>query len=194
MDPILNEIEEVLEKLHIWMKPEPVATPMAHGLGCCQILREPLGVCLILTAWNFPFWELFYPMITVFAAGNNALIKPSEMAPYSSKLIKELMAKYFKPSEVGVVEGAVEVAKAITSAKVDCMIFTGSPQKGRLVAAAAAKNLVPCILELGGKCPTIIDESADVDLAARKIASTKFFNCGQTCVTTDYALVHESVH
>ena len=129
-------------------------------------------------------------MISAFAAGNNILVKPSEMAPYSSRLIKQLMTKYYKPGEVGVVEGAVEVAKAITSAKVDAMIYTGSPQKGRLVAAAAAKNLVPCLLELGGKCPIIIDNSADINFAARKLVSAKFFNCGQTCVTADYALVH----
>lgn len=127
MDPIVHEIDDVLEQLPKWMKPEQVPCPMMHGPGKCMILREPLGVCLILTAWNFPFWELFFPMVGAFAAGNNCLIKPSEMAPYSSNLIKTLMTKCFKDSEVGVVEGGIEVAKAITSAKVDVIIFTGSP-------------------------------------------------------------------
>ncbi len=175
------------------MKDDHRDTPLMYGPAKSRVVYEPLGVCLIMPAWNFPFGTLFNPMVAALSAGNVCLLKPSEMAPHSSRVIKQIIDKYFEEDEVACIEGAVKTSIAITQAKVDAIIFTGSPQKGKLVAAAAAKNLVPCVLELGGKSPTIIDASANVRLAARKLVFSKFLNCGQICVTTDYAMVHEDV-
>ena len=193
MNPTCLEIDDTINQLPTWMKPIECDTPMLYGPGKSRVLYEPLGVCLIMPAWNFPFATCFNPLVTALAAGNVCLIKPSEMAAHSSKVIKEMIDKYFDDDQVACIEGGVKTSIAITQAKFDCIIFTGSPQKGRLVAAAAAKNLVPCILELGGKCPTIVDANANPRVAARKIAFTKFLNSGQICITTDYAFIHEAV-
>lgn len=192
--PSCLEIDETIAALPGWMHDDERDTPVMYGPGKSRIVYEPLGVCLVMPAWNFPFATLFNPMISALAAGNACLVKPSEMAAHSSRVIKTMLDKYFEPEHVACIEGGVNTSIAITQAPVDVIIFTGSPAKGKLVAKAAAQNLVPCILELGGKSPTVIDSSANVRLAARKMAFTKFLNCGQICVTTDYAMVHETVY
>jgi aldehyde dehydrogenase (NAD+) len=150
-------------------------------------------VALIFGSWNYPYVVGIGPLIAAIGAGNCAVIKPSEMGPAASAAIQKLVDKYLDNDCFRVIQGGVDVAIQITSKHWDVICFTGSTDKGKLVAAAAAKNLVPCILELGGKCPCIIDESADVDFAARKVAFGRFYNSGQTCLATDYVLCHEKL-
>jgi aldehyde dehydrogenase (NAD+) len=133
------------------------------------------------------------PLVSVIASGNCAVVKPSEVAPHASLKLKQLILRNLDGDSYRAIEGLVEVAKALTNAPFDGICFTGSTEKGRLVATAAGKNLVPCVLELGGKCPVIVDESANLDFAAKEIARARFMNCGQTCVATDYVLLHYSV-
>lgn len=154
---------------------------------------EPLGVALIFGSWNYPYVVNLKPLSQAITTGNCAVIKPSEMAPASSAVIKQLVDNYLDRDCFQVIEGGVEIAAKISNYPWDLICFTGSTEKGRLVAAAASKNLIPCILELGGKCPVVVDDSADVDFAAAKIVFARFNNSGQTCLSTDYVLVHESV-
>jgi len=130
---------------------------VAVGMGSCKIEYEPFGVALVISAWNYPVYTAIPPFATAIAAGNCAVLKPSELAPHSSGVIKKLFDKYMNPEFYQCIEGKVEVAKAITKLPFDIICFTGSTMTGRLVAIEAAKNLVPCLLELGGKCPVIID-------------------------------------
>ena len=139
---------------------------MTIGPALSQIQYEPLGVALVMGSWNYPIFTTLGPLIDVIAAGNMAIIKPSEISANSSKIMRRIVARNLDTSCYIVQEGAVEVAKACTSTKFDLIIFTGSGEKAKLVASSAARNLTPCILELGGKSPCIIDETADIDLAA----------------------------
>jgi aldehyde dehydrogenase (NAD+) len=148
------------------MQADCVDTPMLIGPGKSYIIREPLGVVAIIGSWNYPFVTTISPMANAIAAGNTVVLKPSELSPFSAKIIKTLMAMSIDSSCYQCVFGHVKVAIALTSSPVDKIIFTGSTEKGRLVAAAAAKNLVPCILELGGKSPMIVDKSANLEYAA----------------------------
>lgn len=143
-----------------------------------SIVYEPLGVVCVMGSWNFPILTTLSPLINVICAGNTAVIKPSELSPNSLLAIKNLIENYLDKDSYICLEGQVEVAKALTSAKFDCICFTGSTEKGRLVATAAAQNLVPCILELGGKSPSLVDIDADLDLAAKKIVNGRFMNAG----------------
>lgn len=159
-----------------------------------KIVKEPLGVIAILGSWNFPYLTVLHPLISAIAAGNCAVVKPSEMCGYSSTKLKQLFARYLDRECFQVVLGQVQVAIRMTSvAGIDKIIFTGSTEKGKLVAAAAAKNLTPCILELGGKSPAIIDRNCNLEFAAQKIAFSAFFNCGQVCIRPDYLLVDSAV-
>lgn len=167
--PIVNEISGILSNLSKWSKDECVATPMYLSPGWSKIQYEPLGVTLIISSWNYPLFTSLKPLANAIAAGNMAIIKPSEMAPKCSNLIKKLVNDYLDKSAYQVIEGGVEIAKEIITKPFDLLIFTGSPEKGKIVASEAGKNLVPCILELGGKCPTIIDKSASLNYAAAKV-------------------------
>ena len=160
------------------MKDECVDTPLIVGPGKSYIMREPLGVIAIIGSWNYPFVTTICPLTHAIAAGNVVVIKPSEFSPYSSKMIKQLLAMSVDSSCYQCIVGHVKVAVALTSSPVDKIIFTGSTEKGKLVAAAAAKNLVPCILELGGKSPLIIDKSADLKFTAAKTGFGSFCNSG----------------
>lgn len=144
-------------------------------------------------SWNYPYVVNIKPLIQAITAGNCTVVKPSEMAPESSRIMKILVEKYLDTDCFVVIEGGADVAAAISGYPWDLICFTGSSMKGKLVAEAAAKNLVPCIMELGGKCPLVVDESADVDFAAAKCTFARFNNSGQTCISTDYVLVHESI-
>ena len=170
-----------------------VDTSLIMAPARSRIRYEPFGVALIYGSWNFPYIVTLKPLGQAIASGNLAVIKPSEMAPASSAAIKKLVNKYLDKSCYEVIEGGPEVAAKIGTYLWDLICFTGSTQKGKLVAETAAKNLIPCILELGGKCPAIIDDSADLDFAASKIAFARFNNSGQTCISTDYVLILESV-
>jgi len=178
-----------IKHLRAWMKARRVATPL-HFLPAHNVLmRQPLGVVGVVAPWNYPYYLAMEPAVAALAAGNRVLIKPSELTPATSELMARLVAEHFKPEEMLVVTGDAAVGKAFTELPFDHLFFTGSTPVGRLVAQAAAKNLTPVTLELGGKSPAIVDRSCDVDLTASRLAFGKLFNAGQTCVAPDYLLV-----
>jgi aldehyde dehydrogenase (NAD+) len=174
------------------MQPKRVPTSLTFIGSTSWIHHEPKGVCLIISPWNFPFNLSFVPLVSAIAAGNCAILKPSEYTPHSSALIKKIVEELFEENEVAVVEGGVETSQALLALPFNHIFFTGSPAVGKIVMAAAAKHLASVTLELGGKSPSIVDETADVKAAARRIAWSKFVNCGQICIAPDYVLVHES--
>lgn len=147
----------------------------------------------VLGSWNYPLATALGPCISAIAAGNCVILKPSEVAPYTAKAVKDLFDRFLDRSAFVCINGAVNVAIRTTQTPVDLIVFTGSTEKGKLVAAAAAKNLVPCILELGGKCPMVIDESCDLEYTAKKAAAMAFINSGQLCIRSDYLLVHTNL-
>lgn len=190
---VLLEGRHAVRHLRRWMKPRRVSAPLALLGSRSEIQYQPKGVVLILSPWNFPFNLSLGPLISAIAAGNRVILKPSELTPHSSRLMRELVAEVFDPSEAAVLEGDATVAQALLQKKFDHIFFTGSPRVGKLVMKAAAEHLTSITLELGGKSPVIVDESADLDETARKLAWGKFVNGGQTCIAPDYVLVHESV-
>ncbi len=178
-----------LKHLRAWMKPRRVATPLHFLPGRNVLMRQPLGVVGVVAPWNYPYYLAMEPAVAALAAGNRVLIKPSELTPATSALMARLVAEHFKPEEMFVITGDAEVGKAFTQLPFDHLFFTGSTAVGRHVAQAAAKNLTPVTLELGGKSPAIVDRSCDLALTASRLAFGKLFNAGQTCVAPDYLLV-----
>lgn len=189
----LEELRYTKKNLSSWMKDVKVKTPLHLLPGSSLIHYEPLGVVLILSPWNYPFQLAMAPLIGVLAAGNCAVIKPSELTPQTSKLIKTLIKKYFDSQVVSVVEGGIPETSALLKERFDHIFFTGSGGVGKIVMKAAAEYLTPVTLELGGKSPVIVSSKADIDVAAKKITWGKFLNAGQTCVAPDYLYVHQSV-
>jgi aldehyde dehydrogenase (NAD+) len=191
--PLMQEIGHARRRLARWMRARWVA-PGLSGFGTSARLRpEAKGVCLIMAPWNYPVNLALGPLISCLAAGNSAMIKPSEMTPVTSAVIARLVGDCFSDDLVAVVEGGREVAEHLLSLPFDHIFFTGSPEVGRVVMAAAARHLASVTLELGGKSPCIIGPDADLDRAARWIAFGKFANAGQTCIAPDHVFVHESV-
>ncbi len=190
----VHGIKFLKKNLRKWMKPERVPTSLAGMPGKSRIVREPLGVVLVITPWNYPFSLAINPLAGALAAGNGVVIKPSEVAPATSKVLATLLPRYLDSTALAVVEGAVQETTELLTQRFDHIFYTGNGTVGRIVMQAAAKHLTPVTLELGGKSPCIIDESANIEVSARRVAWTKFFNCGQTCVAPDYLLVHRSVH
>ena len=188
----LEEIKHVRKHLRAWMKPKraPINTLFLPARG--EIRYLPLGVVGIVAPWNYPFQLAIIPLVDAIAAGNHVMIKPSEFTPRTSALIRELCAEVFPADRVAVIEGGAEVGAAFTALPFDHLLFTGSTAVGRKVMAAAAPNLVPVTLELGGKSPALIAPGFDLALAAERIATGKLFNAGQTCVAPDYVLVPEA--
>ncbi len=186
---VRSELRHARRRLKKWMRPRrvPTALPWLPGRGA--VLRQPLGVVGILSPWNYPIQLALAPLVAALAAGNRVMLKPSEMTPRTSALLVELLATTFPPDLVTVVEGGADVAARFSSLKFDHLFFTGSTATGRKVAMAAARNLVPVTLELGGKSPVIVDASADVAEAAARVAQGKLLNAGQTCIAPDHALV-----
>ena len=191
--PVLNEIRHTLRNLAGWMRPRRVAPTMATLGTASRIRPEPRGVCLIISPWNYPFSLALSPLVSCLAAGNSAILKPSEMTPATSALIAEIVAETFEPGLVTVVEGGKEASTALLALPFDHIFFTGSPAVGKIVMEAAARHLASVTLELGGKSPTIVGPNADVALAAKWVAFGKFANAGQTCIAPDHLFVHESV-
>lgn len=189
---IVAEIDHTLAHLHAWARPEKVSTPLANQPGCSTIIREPLGVVLIIGPWNYPLQLTLGPLVAALAAGNCAVIKPSEVASHTSALVARWLSD-LSPDAVAVVEGGVPETTALLEQRFDHIFFTGSTQVGRVVMQAAAKHLTPVTLELGGKSPCIVDQKVDLSVAARRILWGKFWNAGQTCVAPDYVIVHEAV-
>lgn len=190
--PIVSQIKHARKNLSRWMSNHPVGTPLAMMGSSSYIKYEPKGVVLIIAPWNFPVQLTFGPLVLAIAAGNTAILKPSELTPHSSALMKKIIDEIFPEEEVAVVEGSVETATNLLKLPFNHIYFTGSPEIGKIVMAAAAKNLSSVTLELGGKSPTIVLESANVELAAKRIAWAKYMNNGQICIAPDYVLVHES--
>ncbi|TXB61408.1 aldehyde dehydrogenase family protein [Phaeodactylibacter luteus] len=189
---VLSEIRHARKNLKRWMKAERVPTPLPLLGSRSWIVREPKGVCLIISPWNFPFQLAIGPLVSAIAAGNTVVIKPSEHTPATSAVIRKVVGAVFPEEEAAVVEGGVETATALLSLPFNHIFFTGSPGVGKVVMKAAARHLASVTLELGGKSPVIVDETADIQLAAKRIAWGKFLNSGQICIAPDYVLVHES--
>ncbi len=190
---VVGEVKHLLKHVNSWMKPQSVSTPMNMIGTSAHVRFEPKGVCLIISPWNYPFNLSIKPLAQAIAAGNAVILKPSEMTPHTSALIKKMIAELFDSNEVYVVEGDATVSQMLLEQPFNHIFFTGSPAVGKIVMSAAAKNLTSVTLELGGKSPCIVDESANIKKSAEKIAWGKFINNGQTCVAPDYVLVHKSV-
>jgi coniferyl-aldehyde dehydrogenase len=182
-------IRHAVRHLARWMKPQRVATALAYRPGRSMMIRQPLGVVGIISPWNYPLQLALAPLIGALAAGNRAMIKPSELTPLFSAALRTAVAETFTPDEVNVVTGDAIVGKAFAALPFDHLVFTGSTAVGREVAQAAAKNLTPVTLELGGKSPAIIDASCDMDGVVDRLAWGKLINSGQTCIAPDYVLV-----
>ena len=191
--PVISEIKLVKKQLKSWMQPQRVKSPLVFIGSSAYVHHEPKGVCLIISPWNFPVNLTFGPLVSAIAAGNTVMIKPSEMTPNTAAVMANIVASIFKPEEVALFQGDVTVAQSLLSLPFNHIFFTGSPAVGKIVMNAAAKNLSSVTLELGGKSPTIVDASANIDQAAKKIAWGKFLNNGQICVAPDYLWVHESI-
>lgn len=190
---LIEEINFVLKHMKEWTKPEKVKTPVTHIGSSSYIYSMPYGVSLIIAPWNYPFQLQLAPLVGAIAAGNCAILKPSELTPTVSSVIKKMVSSTFDEEYIAVVEGDVEVSTALLQEKFDKIFFTGSVSVGQIVMEAAAKHLTPVTLELGGKSPCIVDHDAKIDKAAKRIVWGKYTNAGQTCVAPDYLLVHSKV-
>jgi len=190
---VVAELDHMLKHLKGWMEPEKVPTPLLQQPGRSAVVREPKGVALFVGAWNFPVNLSLLPLASGIAAGNACLLKPSEVSAHSEQLLKELVPKYVDSEAIAVVTGGVQEATVLLQQRWDHIMYTGNGVVARIVARAAAENLTPCTLELGGKSPTIVLPGANIPVAARRILSGKCFNAGQICIAPDYALVHQDV-
>jgi len=190
---IYQEIRFYLKKLPKWGRPKRIRTGLSSLPGKSRIYYEPLGCCLIIGAWNYPFQLTLLPAIAALAAGNTVMIKPSELAPECSALLARVINDAFPPGYFQVVEGGAKETTALLHHRFDHVFFTGSQKVGQIVYEAAARHLTPVTLELGGKSPAIVCPSGDLKVAARRIVWGKFINGGQTCIAPDYLLVHRSV-
>ena len=187
------EIRQHLHKIDKWAKKRTIATPIKLFPSRSRIVKEPLGCSLIISPWNYPVQLLLNPLVGAISAGCTAVLKPSPYVPKVSAVIEEMIASCFDDKYIAVVQGNREVNTALLEQRWDIIFFTGSPALAKTVMAAAARNLTPVVLELGGKSPCIIDKDADIKVAARRIAWGKTLNSGQTCIAPDYILIHEAV-
>ena len=190
---VLEEIRFVTKKLRIWAKPKQVITPITNFPAVSRIYSEPFGVVLIMSPWNYPFQLAISPLVGAIAAGNCAVVKPSNYSPNTSSVIELILSEVFPKEYVAVIQGGREANQTLLEQKFDYIFFTGSVAVGKTVMRAASEHLTPVTLELGGKSPCIVDETANLELAAKRIVWGKFLNSGQTCVAPDYLLVHHSV-
>ncbi|SDD26468.1 aldehyde dehydrogenase (NAD+) [Priestia aryabhattai B8W22] len=190
---VLSEIDFAVENLAEWAAPKEVETPSTHAGAKSYIYQDPYGLALVIAPWNYPFQLAVSPVVGAIAAGNCVVLKPSELTPHTSSLLAKMFNENFPEEYLTVVEGEVETSTALLKENFDYIFFTGSTMVGKIVAEAAAKNLTPVTLELGGKSPTIVHEDANIEEAAKRIARGKFANAGQTCVAPDYILVQRNV-
>ena len=189
----LHDVSNTINKLKGWMKPRRVLTSLLTQPGSSRIHYSPLGVNLIIAPYNYPINLTISPLIAAIAAGNTAVIKTSELTPACSSVIRRLIQETFAAEYIAYIEGEVPETTVLLQQKFDHIFFTGSPRVGSIVMSAAAKNLTPVTLELGGKSPCIVHEDAKLDIAVNRIVNGKFLNAGQTCVAPDYVMVHQSV-
>jgi aldehyde dehydrogenase (NAD+) len=190
---VILELKDTIKNLKNWAKPKRVFPSILNFPSTDYIYKEPYGKVLIIAPWNYPFQLALCPLISAVAAGNQVVLKPSELTPKTSEIITKIIAKVFDKNHVTVVEGGVEVSQQLLSERWDYIFFTGSVAVGKIVAKAAAENLTPVTLELGGKSPCIIDETANLKLAAKRIIWGKFVNAGQTCIAPDYILIQKDM-
>lgn len=189
----ISEINLAIKKLTSWMKPKRVKSTLENFPSSAWIQPDPLGVVLIIGPWNYPFQLMILPLVGAIAAGNCAILKPSEHAPHTAKVVADLIADTFDPSYINVFAGDASVSQQLLAEKFDHIFFTGGTAIGRIVMAAAAKHLTPVTLELGGKSPCIVDADINLDHAAKRIAWGKFINAGQTCIAPDYLLIDQTI-
>jgi acyl-CoA reductase-like NAD-dependent aldehyde dehydrogenase len=189
----ISEINYALKHLKSWVKPKKVRAGIEQFPASAQIYPEPLGVVLIISPWNYPFQLMISPLTGAIAAGNCAVLKPSELAAHTSRAIADIIQKTFDPAYIAVVEGGVETSQQLLEEKFDRIFFTGGTAIGKIVMQAAAKHLTPVTLELGGKSPCIVDYDVDLNYAAKRITWGKYLNAGQTCIAPDYLLVHSRI-
>lgn len=190
---VLNEIKLALANIDQWAAPKKIDAPLTM-LGTRSFIQyEPRGVCLIISPWNYPFSLAVGPLVSALAAGNAVIVKPSEMTPHVSRLLREMCETLFKPEEVAIMEGEAAIAQLLLELPFDHIFFTGSPTVGKIVMKAAAEHLTSVTLELGGKSPAIVTADADLNDAAERIAVGKFVNNGQTCVAPDYVLADAAI-
>ncbi len=192
---LTGEIKNALKNLHKWMKPEKISAGLVTFPSSAKIYRDPLGVVLIIAPWNYPLQLLLIPLVGAIAGGNCAVLKPSELAPATEKIIKKIIGEIFPENYIKVVtgDGGEVVPAMLNGFRFDHIFYTGSTTVGKIIYELAAKNLVPVTLELGGKSPCVVYSDADIEVAAKRIILGKFLNAGQTCIAPDYILVHEAV-
>ncbi|QDL11989.1 aldehyde dehydrogenase family protein [Brasilonema octagenarum UFV-E1] len=190
---VIQEISYAIKHIKTWAKPQKAPVSPQFFPASARIYPEPLGVVLIISPWNYPFSLIISPLVGAIAAGNCAILKPSELTPNTSRLLNEMIKQYFDPAYITVVEGGVQTSQQLLAEKFDHIFFTGGTAVGKIVMEAAAKNLTPVTLELGGKSPCIVGSDINIEHTARRITWGKFLNCGQTCIAPDYLLVNKSI-
>jgi aldehyde dehydrogenase (NAD+) len=190
---LYHDIKDAKRNIYRWSKTKRVGTNMLNFPAKSYIIPEPLGVCLVIGAWNYPYQLTLAPVIAAMAAGNTVVMKPSEMSPKTSAIMAKLINENFDSSYLKVVEGGVPETTELLENKFDKIFFTGSPQVGKIIYQAAAKNLTPVTLELGGKSPAFVTEGCNLKMTVKRMVWAKFVNAGQTCIAPDYVLVHKSI-
>ena len=190
---VISELKDTIKNFHKWAKPKRVFPSILNFPSTDYIYKEPYGKVLIIAPWNYPFQLALCPLVSAVAAGNQVVLKPSELTPKTSEIIAKIIEKTFPVNHVEVIEGGLEVSQKLLSQRWDYIFFTGSVPVGKIVAKAAAENLTPVTLELGGKNPCIIDNTANLKLAAKRIVWGKFINAGQTCIAPDYILIQKDM-
>ncbi len=190
---VISELKHIIKNINKWAKPKMVLPSILNFPSLDYVYKEPYGNVLIISPWNYPFQLAVSPAIAAIAAGNSVTIKPSELTPNTSALIAKIFSNLFEKSHVEVIQGGIETSQALLAKRWDYIFFTGSVNVGKIVAKAAANNLTPVTLELGGKNPCIIDKNCDLDIAAKRLVWGKFVNAGQTCIAPDYLIVEKSI-
>jgi len=190
---VISELKDTIKNIHKWAKPKRVFPSFLNFPSTDYIYKEPYGNVLVIAPWNYPFQLALCPLISAVAAGNRVVLKPSELTPNTAAIIAKIIEKTFHVNHVEVVQGGVEISNNLLAKRWDYIFFTGSVEVGKIVAKAAAENLTPITLELGGKNPCIIDETVDLKLAAKRIVWGKFINAGQTCIAPDYILIQKNM-
>ncbi|MGB5636387.1 MAG: aldehyde dehydrogenase [Waterburya sp.] len=190
---VTQDIDYALKHIKSWVKPKKVKTPLTQFPASASIYPEPLGIVLIIGPWNYPFSLMISPLIGAIAAGNCAILKPSEIAPHTSKVLADIVTATFEPEYIAVVEGGVETSQQLLKEKFDHIFFTGGTRVGKIIMEAAAKHLTPVTLELGGKSPCLVDRNINLTEAAKRITWGKFINAGQICIAPDYLLVDTAI-
>ncbi|MDD4149766.1 MAG: aldehyde dehydrogenase family protein [Bacteroidales bacterium] len=190
---VTSEIDNHIKRLKRWARPQKVSTPIHLKPSSSKVIYEPLGVALIVAPWNYPFQLLINSLVGAISSGCCCILKPSPNTPNVARVMEDMIVENFDSNYISLVQGGRDTNEILFSQRFDIIFFTGSPKLGKVVMKAAAKNLTPVVLELGGKSPCIVDADADIDIAAKRIAWGKLINAGQTCIAPDYLFAHQSI-